>query len=256
GCAREKARHRTKAAAGRATQGRYPLYSGGEGLRLLLLQEGSSQEVLGRSLKEEKKLEVRSAQKMSSAAKRKEKVIHDMVSNLQDASKRKVDKVASMRKKEEFEDIKKLAELEKRAQAAETNRHAQLSVKSSAAKKRQLSPRLSPTTKVEIEAKINQAAERRELQAEPRRQRPGQGRLHPTGGSAAHCLFSALSPSNDSFDTSSDDGNSPRIKAARLSRSASQLGEKATRGYIGFIPVALGSICMLASLVIIYTRKP
>lgn len=86
-----------------------------------------------------------------------------MVTNLQDASKRKVDKVASMRKKEEFEDIKKLAELEKRAQAAETNRQAQLSVKSSNLKKRQLSPRLSPTTKVEIEAKINQAAERREL---------------------------------------------------------------------------------------------
>lgn len=91
-------------------------------------------------------------------------VIHDLVTNLQDANKTRISKVASMRKKEELDDIKKLAELEKRVQAAESNRQAQLSVKSSTAiKKRQLSPRLSPTSKVEIEAKINQAAQRREL---------------------------------------------------------------------------------------------
>ena len=70
----------------------------------------------------------------------------------------------------------------------------------------------------------------------------------------SRALFSALSP-NDSFSVaSSDGGNSPRIKAARLSRSAGQLGEKASRGYINFIPVALGSICM-SLLVIIYARK-
>ena len=89
-------------------------------------------------------------------------VINDMVANVKDANKTKVDKVASMRKKEELDDIKKLAELEKRAQAAEKNRSHVLSVKSST-KKRQLSPRLSPTSKIEIESKINEAAERREL---------------------------------------------------------------------------------------------
>ena len=85
-----------------------------------------------------------------------------MVASVKDANKTKVDKVASMRKKEELDDIKKLAELEKRAQAAEKNRSHVLSVKSST-KKRQLSPRLSPTSKLEIESKINEAAERREL---------------------------------------------------------------------------------------------
>ena len=87
-----------------------------------------------------------------------------MVANVKDANKTKVDKVASMRKKEELDEIKKLAELEKRAQAAERNRSHVLSVKSaSSTKKRQLSPRLSPTSKIEIESKINEAAERREL---------------------------------------------------------------------------------------------
>ena len=91
-----------------------------------------------------------------------QQVIHDLVTNLQDANKAKVEKIASMRKREELDAIKNLAELEKRAQSAESNRKAQLSAKSST-KKRQLSPRLSPTSKIQIETRINEAASRREL---------------------------------------------------------------------------------------------
>jgi len=68
-----------------------------------------------------------------------------------------IDKVDKMLKTNELSEMRRMNEIEQRLATATTNREQNLIAKSSASKKRILTPRGSPTSKTQIEEKVNVA---------------------------------------------------------------------------------------------------
>ena len=117
------------------------------------------------SLKESKETEKLSEKRLKEASERKNKMIAEMVDEVQDINKSKIHKVEALTKARELEEKMSLLELEKRLAVAAEGKKQHLDAKvASASKKRVLTPRSSPrTSPASLEERINSANNRREL---------------------------------------------------------------------------------------------
>ena len=123
-----------------------------------------------------------------------------------------MERVEVLLKKNQQEENKRFLQSEQKLATAASNRKANLAAKSSS-KKRMLSPRSSPTDKTELEDRINQAAERRELYLTSKVEKAKGGKESPV----KKALFTSVSPMRTGNLRPRDRvRDSPRVKAARL----------------------------------------
>ena len=156
-----------------------------------------------------------------------------------------IDKVDKMLKSNELSEMRRMNEIEHRLATATTNREHNLIAKSSASRKRILTPRDSPTSKTQIEEKarvvalccvvivyvdlsflsffytssnksqIDSARSRREIYLTSKVEKAKNTRITPPKKINKE-LFAATTPKQASEDDPSTPRLSPRIKAARL----------------------------------------
>jgi hypothetical protein len=147
--------------------------------------------------------------KLKTAHARKERKDKEMADALYAKSQAKTEKVSKLLSNQELHEIKTYQEMEIKIANANAKRQQKIteSVTKSSSKKRMCSPKPSPT-KGELEARINEAARRREMY------------ILAKIDKATVSTSKKLSPRSDLFANTTprlgDERTSPRIKAARL----------------------------------------
>jgi len=182
------------------------------------------------SLDESKELQQSSEKRQKDAAERKNKITKEMLEEMHDTNKSKIDRIAKMNKNQELQELQNLVEIEKKLAVASASRKKNLVTKSST-KKRMLSPRLLPADKNEIEARINQANLRREIYLTDKVEKAKHNKNTPKIKKA---LFASVSPVSPKRRADESPKERQRIKASRLEEFDSLGPEENDNKHYGF----------------------